>query len=93
MKIGDKLVCKKDYNMSDSFMTTNFTKGHIYEIVTIKKSPICDDNVFLLNNIKLSFYVDKGLSFNRNGVCWYEYFTPLKEQRRKKLDNINENWR
>lgn len=82
LKIGDKLLCKKDF----FFIGTNFYKGREYEIYNIRK---IEDEYFnyysysLIDNInsELLYLIDADLD---------DIFYSVKEMRDMKLKKINE---
>jgi len=78
MKIGDKLICiKTDY------FNNNLVVGKSYQVEKI-----------IINKINTRFYVDGVwyyLNQNKTGIYKLnDYFLSIKEERRNKLNKIND---
>ena len=76
MKTGDKLICIKNNNV-------NHTKNKIYDIIEVResKAELYETYYIISNDLGQSiFYID---TLNK-------YFIPLKQQRKQKLEKLNE---
>lgn len=83
MKVGDKLICKKDYCTSVYYTKFYFYKGHIYEIVDIVDRfgykilciETCNQDIKFSLRCKDKLYV-------------WDYFYTQEELRKIKLESI-----
>lgn len=83
MKKGDKILCTKNYNIENN--TVLYKKNNIYTITDIIEDSNGINNRYIIDNY-LSFYIKHQIS----DWCFDDYFISLKEERKLKLDKINE---
>lgn len=85
--VGDKLICKQDrYEHINNELI--FTKDQTYEITQIDITTNLIKVYLLGNDIKENHYYFSLL--NDRFYQLEDYFTTLKEERRNKLNKINE---
>jgi hypothetical protein len=98
MKVGDKLVCIKDYIDKDIDFDVEFKKNKIYSIVRMNEKEGFDsieikgDVVYHNSNITYSshgFSVHVAFSKKSGYKFLYKYFTDIKRYRKLKLKKIN----
>ena len=85
MKVGDKVVCIKNYT-SSHYPDIKYYKGMIYVISEIWE--ITGDTIYTVeyeknNNTGMSFY-------KRDFRLLIDYFITLNDSRKQKLNKINE---
>jgi len=86
MKVGDKVLCIKsmDYGYSHQGDKVLYNKNSLYKIAWMNDkvvNVICFDNRYLTFNI---------VSINNYGDLFSECFIDIKENRKLKLEKINE---
>ena len=88
MKIGDKVICKKDHAPLHNEKIV--IKDNTYEIIKISEDFNISNNKYTYITIS-SEAGYKNWSIDKNGPFYkfYEYFITLKEERKQKLDKIN----
>ena len=84
MKVGDKVICIEDYKVGDKLV---YEKGKLYEIITIYQSINDDSPEITIKYYHISADMVKSIGFSKR---FYKYFISLKEERKQKLEKINE---
>jgi len=87
MKVGDKLICKKNHGYNGFSEVSYFEVNAEYTIDTIKKW--IDHYTIIIDNI--GFTYNFNLNYKQINGCYmlYDYFYTKKELRKLKLEVLN----
>ena len=102
MKVGDKLVCIKNYIDNDSDFSVEFKKNKVYSIIEMNDDHVEIKGDVTYHNSPNAIYLSHGFSINMvfsmnshkdgwiEGYKYlYRYFVDIKKYRKLKLKKIN----